>query len=1034
MSVTNPADTANANLALTLPLAGVQLIEASAGTGKTYTLAGIFARLIVERRLQVREILVVTYTRAAADELKARLRERLKLCVQVASCDPGLMQDEDATTDKQFCAALVDAALTAGESRAELLRRLRLAALSLDEAQISTVHAFCQRVLGDYAWAAGVAPPDGELLEDERSLIGAIARDLWRAQAVSADEVAWGALASVAASADELGRVLWELRDEHSVLEPIVATDGVILRERIAQGVVARKVLAEKWKSSGAVAFDNLIGQRNARDFHGGKLQLKSLNKHRDSFAREAGSGEIRDMVALTRYTPDALAEKWNNPGKEFQVHAFFSTIAATIAANDQAQVAQRELGMQLLRDCAGAMRERLARSKRESRRYSYDDLITRLHAAVTGTNGETIAAALAAKFPAALVDECQDSDARQFEIFFALYRGRGLLCLIGDPKQAIYRFRGGDVHAYLSARAQADETHPLTRNFRSTPALVEAIGRLYEFAGDKAFADKEIHFEPVTAAGAARSDDLLIGEIAPAPLHFWQVPSAAGERAASKAVGMVQLAEGCAAEILRLLSLAQTNQALLRKKQDDGTRDYKPLRAEDIAVLVNAHHEAAAMQRALSICGVPSVVISRASVFASNEAADLHLLLRALSDFDEGRLRAALTTRLLGFSLADLEALIDDDSGWRGQIAQFNDWRELWRGRGVLALIERIAEHRAAALLTLEDGERRLTNLLHLAELAQHAATGLDGERALSDWLARRIAGADQDREEEQLRLESDSGRVHIVTLHKSKGLEYPIVFLPFAPLRRKNTGRGPRLCKYRRNDNEVVYLCLGDATDAAAQEIEMREALAERLRLLYVGLTRARVACYVAWGTVGSDNSETPALEFLLRAHVATNADADRSIDVSALLIQLAESAPGLIALSALPVTARQRLRPVQASILAPARQATRRIRELRETHSFSRLSAGARGEERGGAEDEAGVGDAPVLLPRSDIPAALRGARFGTAFHEILEKADFSAWRDWSKPAPPHAQQELIERVLRRHALVGDRASDNVVRPRR
>ena len=1001
MSDTEPSD-----LALTLPLSGVQAIEASAGTGKTYALAGIHARLIVEKKLQVRDILVVTYTRAAADELRKRLRERLTLCAQIAA-EPKSPADDAGKADVRFCRKLIARALDDGEPRELLLRRLRLAALSLDEAQISTVHAFCERALREQVWRAGVQAAEGKLI-DIKPMLGTLAADLWRERATGADAQGWYALTAVAKSADGFADLMQELCDAQSVLEPDVAESAERLRERIAQGDSACRSLGDIWRTRGAAAMTVLI--EHARGVH---LNLSSYPPERiatearaltDAFA----SGAQPDTKLLARYTSAAIEAKRNKQGRPLPPQLFFAAAQTTIVELEQADDARRQLGLLILRDCAHELRRRLQHQQRDVHGYTYDDLISRLHESVRGAHGMATAKALAKRFPAALVDECQDSDARQFEVFSAIYQQRGLLALVGDPKQSIYRFRGGDVHAYLDAREHADARHALDRNFRSTPALIGAFNRLYRDAGDAAFDSRHIRYEPVQPGGSACDDDLLIEGVAPPPLCFWQA-----DAASSKADAELTLAAGCAEEIVHLLVLARSGTAQLRREQDDGSTRYAALRAEDLAVLVARHDEATVMQRALSARGVPSVVVSRASVFASDTARELVNLLRALDSFDPARLRGVLSSRLLGNTQAGIAALRSDATAWHEQAARFAQWRERWREHGVLALVEIVAEESAARLLAHVDGERCLTNLLHLAELLQEAERERDGARALIDWLQQRIAYADKEREEEQLRLESDAGRVHIVTVHASKGLEYPIVFLPFAALRRKPRSM-PRYTRFARTQR-IVHVC-GVGDDGQAKAVERSEAQAEASRLLYVALTRARVRCYVAWGEIGQ--GEPPALANLLLA----GADS-RQTSVSARIAELAASAPELIACAPLPVPTPQRPPGPDLTRLAPARQMRERVHEWRRSHSFSGLSAGARETLRGstdiaGGEDERNVVASAIDAPT--VPTVLRGTRFGTAFHELLEKVDFAVWRDWTASSPPPAQRELVDRLLHRYAL--------------
>ncbi len=1000
------SDAAPTDLALTLPLFGVQAIEASAGTGKTYALAGIHARLIVEKKLQVRDILVVTYTRAAADELRKRLRERLTLCAQIAA-EHESPADDAGKAEVGFCRQLIARALADGELRELLLRRLRLAALSLDEAQISTVHAFCERALREQAWRAGVQAAEGKLI-DIKPLLGTLAADLWRERATGADAQGWYALTAVAKSADGFAELMKELCDAQSVLEPEVAESAGLLRERIAQGDSARRSLGEIWREHGAAAMTALIEHARGDHINLNSYPQEKIAHEARTLAAAFASGAQPDTRLLARYTSAAIEAKRKKHGRPLPPQRFFEATQATVAEMENADHAQRQLGLLILRDCAQELRRRLQRQQRDVRGYTYDDLISRLHESVCGAHGTATAKALAKRFPAALVDECQDSDARQFDIFFAIYEQRGLLALVGDPKQSIYRFRGSDVRAYLDARARADARHALDHNFRSTPALIGAYNRLYRDAGDAAFDSAEIRYEPVQPGGTAHDDDLLIEGVAPAPLCFWQA-----DAASSKADAALALAAGCAEEIVRLLVLACSGTAQLRRKRDDGSIQHAALHAEDLAVLVARHDEATIMQRSLSARGVPSVVVSRESVFASDTARELVNLLRALDSFDPARLRGVLSSRLLGCTQAGIAALHGDATAWHEQAARFAQWRERWREHGVLALVEIVAEEAAARLLAYVDGERCLTNLLHLAELLQEAERERDGARALIDWLQQRIVYADKEREEEQLRLESDAGRVHIVTVHASKGLEYPIVFLPFAALRR-NPRNVPSYTRFA-GTQRIVHVC-GVGDDGQAKAVERGEAQAEALRLLYVALTRSRARCYVAWGEIG--RGEPPALANLLLA----GADSKQA-SVSARLAELGAAAQELIACSPLPVPTSQRLPGPDLTRLAPARQIRERVHEWRRSHSFSGLSAGARATLRSdpdvaGGEDERNV--AATAIDSPTVPTVLRGTRFGTAFHELMEKVDFSAWRDWHAPSPPLTQRELVDRILHRYAF--------------
>jgi exodeoxyribonuclease V beta subunit len=1046
MSASGRIETEVSDLALALPLHGVQLIEASAGTGKTHTLAGIYTRLIVERRLGVRQILVVTFTKAATEELKSRLRARLLLCAEVAA---GLPAFAAAPSPDLIQSRTLVAAALRDETAPALQARLRLAALELDSAQISTIHGFCQRALREHAFFAAAAA-DGELVATDRDLIQTIAEDLWRERAVAADGEAFSALCAVVGNVEQFARLLPRLLDARERLLPQPAWSEQQARAAIAAAARSGALLAQVWAEHGERAFAALIAHAHAGNINARSYALEKIQADAAIFARVFASGRTPQPALLSRYTTTALAAKGNKNKAPLPRQVFFNAIANALMSPEQTHAAQHELGLHVLHASIASARARLEAIKRAARRFSYDDLIRHLYDALSGPQADDLADALRQQYPCALVDEFQDTDAQQFAIFAAIYRdraGHGLdalsandssthaLFLIGDPKQAIYRFRGGDIHTYLAARARADGVHALITNFRSTPGYLRALEYLYTFAGRAAFADARIGFEPVAPGGGVADDDLLIDGRPATPLTFWLAPD--GDEAISKSDATAALAHGCAAAILDLLTRARNGQAQLRDARADGQSDYRALEPRDLAVLVNEHKEAAAMQAALSALGLPHVCVSKRSVFATIEARELHLVLDALVEFDEGRLRAALSSMLFAYSLADFAALATQPERWRDLLALFAELRQTWLAHGVLAMLERLFERRAAGLLALQGGERRMTNWLQLADLAQAASAQVFGLRGLTDWLGVRIAHADDENEDEQLRLEADADRVQVRTIHASKGLEYPVVFLPFAALRRGESNTYPKLLRFHSQDDgttpgSAAAFLISDkeaAEQSAARSAgtaENAEDLAERLRLLYVGLTRARCACFVAAGVFGK-NGMAPALLHLLAVDDEQSAARVLPQRLGALSARAGTSnGREFIALAPLPEHSSGHWRSPAQATLGPARKATRRLRELRGLYSFSRLSAGAHaetaaGDERAGIDDEPSSAGAPATLATMDLPAALRGARFGIAFHEILEKVDFSAWRDWRGAAAPARQQELLERVLLRHALI-------------
>ncbi|MDE1929859.1 MAG: UvrD-helicase domain-containing protein, partial [Burkholderiales bacterium] len=512
-------------------------------------------------------------------------------------------------------------------------------------------------------------------------------------------------------------------------------------------------------------------------------------------------------------------------------------------------------IGARLRLHAAAAVSARLALLKRRAARFGFADLLERLDAALApaAPTAARLRERILAQHPVALVDEFQDTSPIQARIFDRLYRCAAddpatALLLIGDPKQSIYAFRGADIQSYLRARrATAGRHERLATNHRSTAALVEAVNHLFASAearpGPGAFLfrsalDDPLPYVPVGARG--RDDAFVTGAGRPPALTF-ELDATLRDGTSSRRLQAAR----CAERIAQRLADAEAG------FEAPDLPQRRRLRPADIAVLVRDGREAAAVRRELRRRGVAAVYLSdRDSVYASGEARDLLRWLEAVAAPRDARLaRAAWATRLAGLTLAELLRLSDDDLEFDARVADLQRLQLIWKEQGVLTMLRRTvqllelpARWRVADAAPAE-GERRLTNLLHLAELLQAASAGLEGEAALIRWLAQRCAGGDAG-DEQILRLESDADRVQIVTIHKSKGLEYPLVFLPFATAVRGAGGAGSPVLVREDAEGRRRLVLEPDADDLEAERID---ALRESTRLLYVALTRARHAVWV-------------------------------------------------------------------------------------------------------------------------------------------------------------------------------------------
>lgn len=1016
---------------LALPLTGVQAIEASAGTGKTFTLATLVVRLVVERGLRISDILAVTFTEAATQELRARIRARLLLAAALSGETPGEGSVE-ASPEATLTRALLEAHLAhGGESRAALQRRLRDAADGIDLASVFTIHGFCARVLREHALESGHGFDAPTLLTNDLPLRKEIATDLWRAHGADAAG-AEDLLALWKGGPDALAGDLSQLLREPLLL-PRTATlppDPSSAREAAADVLVeaidrdiddAKAVIAE--------AFDRKI-------LHGTKVKRPSFEK---AFAELSAGRDARMWVRgkdshLDKLLPEKLLSFcYEDKREHVPVSPLFDALNKWFDAESEVRNYLALRCTDLLHRLRDDARLRLAARKQQLRVQTYDDLIDGVANALEGPHGDVLAQRLRTQYQVALVDEFQDTDARQWRIFDRVF-GSGshdpALFLIGDPKQAIYGFRGGDVETYLQAKASAVEAPPLSHNFRSRPSVLAAIEALYTQADDAAFVDDRIRFHAVQPGGT-RSDHDHLRDDEPAPaITLWRAPpsgavdSKGNPKLHSAPRSRELAAQACVTAIHRVLTEARDGQALL---------DGKPVQPGDIAVLVRTHHEATRIRQALAEAGIPAVAAGKLSLFATPEAREVHALLIALAHgADDGRLRTALATLLLGVDAAGIAALDIDDIGMQDRQQHAQDWRERLQQGGPLALINDLCAEHAARLLGLLDGERRLTNYLQLAEMLQEQWVRSLGLPGLVDWLAEAIAGADRgaDDDAQLLRLESDARRVQIVTLHKSKGLEYPLVFLPFAGIGSKPRDPGSRVVVTGAEGRSLHWKLQADTSGwAEAREAWSRAQKAEDARLLYVGLTRAEHALWIATGPFHG-HTGSPLAPLLGDAAALKNAPANIIIDDT--------PAP---APASLPW-----LRQEGDAGVAPARIATRHLSPDWWVYSFTQLAHADAGQptdaaaldDSGAARDEpaqvepgteaidglVGDGNIDVFDPR------FSGSRFGNVLHDALEKTDFAAWADWrTGQAAPEGQDDVLRAALGREGYADDTLDDGI-----
>ncbi|MEZ6327360.1 exodeoxyribonuclease V subunit beta [Klebsiella pneumoniae] len=960
-------DTAESLDPLRLPLIGERLIEASAGTGKTFTIAALYLRLLLglggeaayPRAISVEELLVVTFTEAATEELRGRIRSNIHelriACLRGESDNP-----------------LYSALLAEIADKDDAAKTLLLAERQMDEAAVFTIHGFCQRMLSLNAFESGMLF-EQQLIEDESRLRYQACADFWRRHCYPLTRDIAAVIHDVWKGPRDLLKSLdrW-LQGEAPQLKSPPAPNET-LAERHQQIIARIDSLKQQWREQvGEIEGVLENSGLDRRKFNRGN-QGKWMEKVNAWAQEETLSYQLPD--ALEKFAQSFLLER-TKAGGEPPVHPLFSAVESLLASS-------LTLTDLVLARAMVEIRDAVAREKRRRGELGFDDMLSRLDEALRGDSGETLASAIRQRFPVAMIDEFQDTDPQQYRIFRRIWRRQPetALLLIGDPKQAIYAFRGADIFTYMKARGDVAAHYTLDTNWRSSPGMVGSVNRLFSLS-DNPFMFHEIPFLPVKAAAKNKGLRFTVDAADVPAMNVWLMP---GDTVGS---GDYQtfMAQLCATQIRDWLSAGQRGRALLWRGETS-----RPVQASDITVLVRNRLEAAQVREALQTLGIPSVYLSnRDSVFETLEAQELLWLLQAvLAPERENTLRSALATSMFGLTALDIENLNQDEQAWDALVEEFSEYRQIWRQRGVMPMLRALmtARHIAENLLATRGGERRLTDILHISELLQEAASQLESEHALVRWLAQHIAEPDSNAASQQMRLESDKHLVQIVTIHKSKGLEYPLVWLPFIARFRKQD-------QAFYHDRETFAAVLDLGQDEASLELAEAERLAEDLRLLYVALTRAVWHCSLGVAPLSSRKSGNS--DFHLSA-LGRLLQAGEAMDAAGLAARLADFCHGDIALQ---IPGELDLTPWQAPAATiprlSARELQRRIADDWRVTSYSGLQQHGFS---GGQDllsrldvDAAGVGEVveePQLTPHQ-FP---RGAAPGTFLHSLFEELDFT-----------------------------------------
>lgn len=844
--------------AITTPLNTTCLIQASAGTGKTYTISSLYLRLLLqageqcfERALRVEEILVVTFTEAATEELRRRIRQRIYatknafLHYQQEKQQKVLQGSTDLEPLKQHLFAddpFLLELLSAVEDQLDLaIERLTLAEQTMDLAAICTIHSFCRQMLMQYAFHSGVYF-QFDLLQDSSDVLENLTEQFWREHFYPQPLVIANYLYHTLGSPRQVFHQLKshfhhsELSGKLSSPELLKISLSQFLQEYILpyqQQIIALKT---QWIGDFSAIQELILAELSKSYKTDEKKSLPrrtfQLNRTQNWLAEiQAWAEDPLNCVLpekLTKYFSQTALNNYAESGATPIQHSLFQQVDELVSQFPQQELYNKILFYRYLQ----GVQQAFLQYKLQHNKKDFNDLLRLLHQALYGEQGEQLAYFIRYQYPFAMIDEFQDTDYQQYSIFARIYmqaQEKATACgfmMIGDPKQAIYKFRGADIFTYFKAAQEAKVRLTLNKNWRSEQSLINSVNCLFGFNQGLSFIYPQIPFTSVLAK-PDQAKFILNDQIEPA-LRCYIFEAKDNTLQTQRDVANI-----CANSIQHWLVSAAENQAVFRSAKHQTN-----LQAERIAVLVRNRYEAASIQQALQRLNIASVYLSDDSnLFASQVAQDLAWILAAcLNPFNERYILNAIGSRLWGLSLAEMSQIKQDELRWTNVIERFVRYQQRWLRQGVLVMLHRLflREKISEKLLEKVGGERDLTDLLHLAELLQQASRLNESPASLLRWFEKQLQG--EANQEERIRLESENQLVKIVTIHKSKGLEYDLVWLPFIanPVQQK-TGL---FATYYDEQKQHIQLDI----EGLHQDKVWQETQAEEMRLLYVALTRAK------------------------------------------------------------------------------------------------------------------------------------------------------------------------------------------------
>ncbi len=960
---------------------GITFLEASAGTGKTYTISKIIVRLVVEKQIPISEILVMTFTEAATKELKARVRSAIQSTLRELTTD---------STNDLLAATYLNSPTNA-------TRLLRKALATFDEAAIFTIHGFCNRVLKEFAFESNrLFEPT--LIKEQRPLWLETIQDHWRSHLYSGDPFNPPVLSFYNQSPTSLLETFLKL-----IRYPDIDILPSVSENQYAESQKGLKEIWRKLESSIAV------NKAEIRDFLGDGSLFKKALSDQISIIQETLQGEwgslprFQTLSALKHLSLSNVRSQFYKKHQDTSIPSDFFELAQQW--NDAADSFVHQHSFYCFRQV-----ELLLKAKKQNDNLlTFDDLLSSILETLDSASGTRLQEKIQASYQAVLVDEFQDTDSQQTELFKRLFTSpQHSLFFIGDPKQAIYKFRGADIYSYLRARNLATQIHTLSTNWRSSSALVQGINAIFARTPNP-FLTEQIPYLPSKAA--LDNSGLTFKEnpvISPLKIVFHET----------------QDSKPIPGTVARPIIQAAMTQEILKLLHEDYRLTKIPIKPADIAILTRSNREAEMVKTALAENNLPAVIFSDQTVFESNEMDTFLILLNVL--LKPHRLdwvKSLYASPWFEWTAQDIHERNLSSDGWNEIQTKYQQFHDRWLSEGIaVCLDEWIRWSRIQPrLLKKPGGERSTTNLLHIIELLSHAESEfMLSPMALFQWVIQSVEKPDRERDDFVMRLESDDQAIQIVTIHKSKGLQYPIVFVPFAWGGSIPRAENERIYHRPENNNKLVFDC---RTSPSTEDLDnyTHESLSDACRLLYVALTRAQHLCYLFWGDY--KDQESSAI-----AHILGDGQSPDSAAPKAICDNLQRENLGGVEIIDTVKLSENKYAPYQrfqsVGSLA-ARPITRTPDRGFSISSFSSLASGF----KDAIEDKLNEEEYPIGATHGDeveksILNFPKGTVTGNLIHNILEAVDLSDSTSVSEVTRQLGSNSKIEdrwiRVLEEHLI--------------